>query len=467
MCYFRGERAHHVDADGEEDHAQPWAQRHTEQKDDMATRARQPGVPTGTFGSGRPDRPETPDPKGQEASEASVRSALRPPPLPGARDAPMRLSDVEPVALPPLASEKPAAVQGPSSGRFDKGEHPLRDQSDEQFALELEDLVASFDLPPVPPPPHIPEVPPPALETPVTPATPPPLPSSGTSGSVAATPSDPTQTAPVRSAEGPAVRKAPPPLPIRGPAPVSESERSAEPPQARGPERAKRPEGARNPQERKRRGAPMVLGGLLLIGLVAFALVRLAPGPGPSGAARPGSARLAPPAPVSSSVELPASEPSAVSEAVGALPPASTAAVASGRVQGAAGTKGDKAREPRRSAASRQARAAAGRPSTARRRKAAPPAEQTVPGLPETPSRADIVRGFATVLPAVKACAKGMSGVAQVTASIAGSGRVRHAVVTGPFHGTKQGSCVARAVRKAKFPQFQTKTLKVDYPFVL
>jgi len=40
-------------------------------------------------------------------------------------------------------------------------------------------------------------------------------------------------------------------------------------------------------------------------------------------------------------------------------------------------------------------------------------------------------------------------------------------VVDGAFAGTPQGSCMARALRGAQFPQFASSQLRVVYPFAL
>ncbi|MCC7537683.1 MAG: hypothetical protein IT379_15780 [Deltaproteobacteria bacterium] len=89
--------------------------------------------------------------------------------------------------------------------------------------------------------------------------------------------------------------------------------------------------------------------------------------------------------------------------------------------------------------------------------------------LPVTLDRAAVVRGFAGVAAEVRGCATdGRHGVAQVEVTIANTGRVVGAVVSGgQFAGTPIGSCVARAVRRARFPRFQQPTVRVSYPFNL
>jgi len=85
----------------------------------------------------------------------------------------------------------------------------------------------------------------------------------------------------------------------------------------------------------------------------------------------------------------------------------------------------------------------------------------------KVPTRDEVVEGFESVRLRVAACASGRSGVAEVRATIAGSGRVTHALIAGDFQGTPEGSCMARAVRTARFPSFDSPTLKVEYPFAL
>jgi hypothetical protein len=108
----------------------------------------------------------------------------------------------------------------------------------------------------------------------------------------------------------------------------------------------------------------------------------------------------------------------------------------------------------------------------------APGAEATTPtavtehtealgALPETPSRADVVAGFEAVHDAIATCAAGKHGVVQIDATIANSGRVSRSLIVGVFSGTTEGSCMARAARAARFPQFSQPSLNVNYPIAL
>ena len=92
--------------------------------------------------------------------------------------------------------------------------------------------------------------------------------------------------------------------------------------------------------------------------------------------------------------------------------------------------------------------------------------EPQQPALPEAPTRAQIVEGFGAVVPAARACTGGRHGLVTAEVTIAHTGRVSHAVVSGDFKGP-EGSCIARAIRTARFPQFARKSLRVSYPFSL
>ena len=92
-----------------------------------------------------------------------------------------------------------------------------------------------------------------------------------------------------------------------------------------------------------------------------------------------------------------------------------------------------------------------------------PPADD----LPEVPDRATIQAVLQGVEASVLACGGGAHGTADVDIVIAGSGRVTTATVNGPFAGTEAGSCIARAVRGARFPPFAQTRFAVTYPFHL
>jgi hypothetical protein len=98
----------------------------------------------------------------------------------------------------------------------------------------------------------------------------------------------------------------------------------------------------------------------------------------------------------------------------------------------------------------------------------APPPSEPAEELPETPDRGNIQVVLQGMEPAVRACATGGEhGTADIDLVIAGSGRVTSAMVHGPFAGTPIGSCIARAVRGARFSAFSQPRFAVTYEFRL
>ncbi len=87
--------------------------------------------------------------------------------------------------------------------------------------------------------------------------------------------------------------------------------------------------------------------------------------------------------------------------------------------------------------------------------------------LPESPSRDEVRDAMRGVEESVKACAEGQDGLgtAEVQIQVASTGRVMSATVSG-VQGPA-GSCIARAVRSAKFPRFSKPTFAVKYPYRL
>ena len=101
-------------------------------------------------------------------------------------------------------------------------------------------------------------------------------------------------------------------------------------------------------------------------------------------------------------------------------------------------------------------------------RRAQPAAAQPDPtaNLPDKPARDEVMEAMNSVRSAVGACSNGESGVAFANVTVAGkTGRVINATIEGPTGSV--GSCIARAVRKARFPRFKSETFKVKFPFRL
>jgi hypothetical protein len=86
--------------------------------------------------------------------------------------------------------------------------------------------------------------------------------------------------------------------------------------------------------------------------------------------------------------------------------------------------------------------------------------------LPDLPAREETLAAMRGVEAAVRACgaSENVSGTAEVAINVAGAtGRVTSATVTG-ITGTV-GSCIARAVRNARFPRFGRPNFSIKYPF--
>jgi hypothetical protein len=87
--------------------------------------------------------------------------------------------------------------------------------------------------------------------------------------------------------------------------------------------------------------------------------------------------------------------------------------------------------------------------------------------LPAGPTRTEVVARLESVRSSVQACAAGRTGVADLDVTIAHTGVVTHVLVGGDFAGTTQGSCIARAVRQARFPQFKQERFRLLYPYAI
>lgn len=87
--------------------------------------------------------------------------------------------------------------------------------------------------------------------------------------------------------------------------------------------------------------------------------------------------------------------------------------------------------------------------------------------VPQTLSRTQVQNALEGMRGQLANCAAGAHGRTSATVTISGAGRVTYATVDGAFAGTPQGSCMARALRGAQFPQFASPQLRVVYPFAL
>jgi len=85
--------------------------------------------------------------------------------------------------------------------------------------------------------------------------------------------------------------------------------------------------------------------------------------------------------------------------------------------------------------------------------------------LPQIPSRKSIFTSLSSLRFQIRQCVENKTGVAELDIRIKSSGRVSHVVVYGDFRGTKQGSCIARIVRKARFEPFRQPEFRVLFPY--
>ncbi|HET8937624.1 MAG TPA: hypothetical protein VFN67_29475 [Polyangiales bacterium] len=97
----------------------------------------------------------------------------------------------------------------------------------------------------------------------------------------------------------------------------------------------------------------------------------------------------------------------------------------------------------------------------------AAPAPAPTGESPQGPTRSEVISRLESVRPAVNACAAGRSGVADLDITIAHTGVVMHVLVGGDFAGTAEGSCIARAVRGARFQSFKQERFRLLYPYAI
>jgi hypothetical protein len=97
----------------------------------------------------------------------------------------------------------------------------------------------------------------------------------------------------------------------------------------------------------------------------------------------------------------------------------------------------------------------------------APSEAPAATGLPAQPSREQVTAALNAVVPALQKCVGDRHDTADVTLTVRPGGFVSYAVVSGPYAGSNEGSCIARAVKAAKFPAFTDPSVRITYPFQL
>ena len=96
------------------------------------------------------------------------------------------------------------------------------------------------------------------------------------------------------------------------------------------------------------------------------------------------------------------------------------------------------------------------------------PSRQAFPEPSAELSNETVASVMQGLLPEVSSCANGRRGSVPVDVIVQPSGRVTSATVTGAFQGTPEGSCIARAVRSAQFPEHSgDEPTRFRYPYAL
>jgi len=89
-------------------------------------------------------------------------------------------------------------------------------------------------------------------------------------------------------------------------------------------------------------------------------------------------------------------------------------------------------------------------------------------GLPAVPTRDDVMKAMSVLVPAIRGCAQGASGLATINMVVRNDGRVESAALSGaPFQDTASGRCMEGVVRRARFPRFQQPNFRVQFPFAI
>ena len=67
-------------------------------------------------------------------------------------------------------------------------------------------------------------------------------------------------------------------------------------------------------------------------------------------------------------------------------------------------------------------------------------------------------------MPALNQCTAGRKGSVSAQLTVRGTGQVSYALIQGSFAGTREGSCLAKALRDVRFPAFSESSLRLTYP---
>jgi hypothetical protein len=88
--------------------------------------------------------------------------------------------------------------------------------------------------------------------------------------------------------------------------------------------------------------------------------------------------------------------------------------------------------------------------------------------LPATPSRDDVTKAMTVLLPAIRGCAMGHSGLANAVIVVRNDGQVASVEISNaPFAGTASGRCMEGVMRRAQFPRFSQPIFRIKFPFAI
>jgi hypothetical protein len=86
--------------------------------------------------------------------------------------------------------------------------------------------------------------------------------------------------------------------------------------------------------------------------------------------------------------------------------------------------------------------------------------------MPVAPTREDVMKAMTVLVPAIRGCAQGHSGLATAAIVVRNDGKVDSVRVSGqPFEDSASGRCMEGVVRRARFPRFQQASFRVQFPF--
>jgi hypothetical protein len=95
-----------------------------------------------------------------------------------------------------------------------------------------------------------------------------------------------------------------------------------------------------------------------------------------------------------------------------------------------------------------------------------PATSESLGGPPAQPTREQVRDVMTAMHSQLAQCAQDKHGTTYANVTVQGNGRVSYSLIEGAFAGTEAGSCMARALRSARFPEFVGPPFKVRYPLV-